>query len=444
MSQQQEHVTLETDHLEEVIESAPPGQPVVVIQYRSRGLPWYAVLPLLVLVPLAAVAAYHRVTSRFRPQEVPGRSPQRLASALTKPGAAVAVTDAQSSENVGTAASSKSATPPSEPLALNSQPLAPGSLAASPAAATNPKASVPAVVAAVQGGSPAAPTPPSGIPKPVSSPGDRPPPPPVPASQDANSLPTAEQPGTLAGPASPKPKRIGFAGLLDDANPFADLQIARTQPAVPRSADPEASPAAASALPSEQKPTPTREEMLQSLKAEAAEKKAELKQLRNLKDHARDTIAAEAMERTEDERLVFRRELSVLLKTGGKKTGAQIDELCDKFGRNYDPELRARLTQVLARSAGRMGRDAKVRLLRLYGVPEAGILDFLANDLHRYINTRNGPRDPNEVRVNAAKQLLSIKLASGSGGTAKAAVGRPGQPGEPNQPETAPLPEPTP
>ena len=46
-------------------------------------------------------------------------------------------------------------------------------------------------------------------------------------------------------------------------------------------------------------------------------------------------------------------------------------------------------------------------MLRDLGVPEPGILDFLANDLHRYINSRNGPRDSNEVRVNAAKQLLA-------------------------------------
>ena len=40
-------VILETDHLEEVIESPPPGQPVVVIQYRTRGFPWYVILPLV-------------------------------------------------------------------------------------------------------------------------------------------------------------------------------------------------------------------------------------------------------------------------------------------------------------------------------------------------------------------------------------------------------------
>jgi hypothetical protein len=234
---------------------------------------------------------------------------------------------------------------------------------------------------------------------------------------------------------------VGFFAPLNDANPFADLDIARTQVSVPGSADPQASPAAGPALASEQTPSPTREQMLESLKAEAAEKKAELNQLRDMKVHAQDAIAAEAQERTEEERVVFRRELAQLLRSVGKKTGTQIDELCDKFGRNYDPEP---LREALKRTYGRIGREEKVRLLRRYGVPEAGILDFLAHDLHRYINTRKGPRDPNEVRVNAAKQLLSIKLASGSGGTAKAAASRTNQPGEVNGRETPPPPEPMP
>ena len=37
---EEENVSLETDHLEEVIETSPPSQPVVVIQYRTRGVPW--------------------------------------------------------------------------------------------------------------------------------------------------------------------------------------------------------------------------------------------------------------------------------------------------------------------------------------------------------------------------------------------------------------------
>src|SRR5271165_5995405 len=74
MIEENEDLNLETDHLEEVIESPPPSQPVVVIQYRSRGVPWYLVLPLLVLVPLGAVAVYHRLYARTHRTFVPPSS----------------------------------------------------------------------------------------------------------------------------------------------------------------------------------------------------------------------------------------------------------------------------------------------------------------------------------------------------------------------------------
>jgi len=71
MIEENQDFNLETDHLKEVIESPPPAQPVVVIQYRTRGVPWYLVLPLLVLVPLGAVAIYHRVSSHAHRTFVP-------------------------------------------------------------------------------------------------------------------------------------------------------------------------------------------------------------------------------------------------------------------------------------------------------------------------------------------------------------------------------------
>ena len=110
-------------------------------------------------------------------------------------------------------------------------------------------------------------------------------------------------------------------------------------------------------------------------------------------------------------RHVPRRARARSCKPGSTKAGQEIDDLCDQYGRDYDPELRKRGDHLLDAIRGRMTREAKVKLLRDLGVPEPAILDFLANELHRTINTRNGPRDSNEVRVNAARQLLGIKLA---------------------------------
>ena len=62
-------VSLESDRLEQLLETAPPGQPVVMIEYRNRGFPWWMLGSVLVLVP-AAVAAiflyYHSVVEKYR------------------------------------------------------------------------------------------------------------------------------------------------------------------------------------------------------------------------------------------------------------------------------------------------------------------------------------------------------------------------------------------
>ncbi len=131
MIEENEDHNLETDHLEEFIESPPPAQPVVVIQYRTRGAPWYLVLPLLVLVPLGAVAVYHRISSRSHRTFVP---PPSVDQSTRQAAESRAVTDALS--GASTAPALQEGLPPAShvdlgaPLALNSQPIAPGSLPA--------------------------------------------------------------------------------------------------------------------------------------------------------------------------------------------------------------------------------------------------------------------------------------------------------------------------
>ena len=115
---------------------------------------------------------------------------------------------------------------------------------------------------------------------------------------------------------------------------------------------------------------------------------------------------AEAAQRVEDERAQFRKALQDILSAGGRDAGKAIDELCDKFGRGYTPELKNRVGAALAHYKGKLTRDGEIRLLRVLGVPEPGILDYLSNRVHRSINSRNGPRDPGEVRIFAARQLL--------------------------------------
>jgi hypothetical protein len=442
MIEENQDLNLETDHLEEVIESQPPGQPVVVIQYRTRGAPWYLVLPLLVLVPLGAVAVYHRVSSRARYTLMP---PPAANQSTRKAAETLAVTESNSEAS---ASATSQGLPPASianlgsPLALNSQPIAPGSVTAflpQPVDGTDQ----------TKPGSPAAAATATKVGEPFKTP----------ASTDlanaasnetaATTLPSvatpANQPGSRVAPTPPvdatrpAPRgsvAIGFSVPDDGDSPFAELPISRGQPGSKANHEQTAvtqGPAEASDPSPDRQPPPTREQLVQDIQAEAAEKAAELKQRREIKDRARDVIDAEAQARVEDERTAFRRDLREATKLSRREAAVQIEDLCNRYGRNYSDDLRSKARLLLSRS-GKMSPQAKVRMLRLYGVPEPGILDFLANEIHHMINSRNGPRDSNEVRIDAAKQLLKIELAKDAGGASK---GLPAQRVRPAAPEVS-------
>jgi hypothetical protein len=401
-------VTLETDHLEEVIETPPPEKPVVVIQYRTRGVPWFLFVPLLLLVPLSAVAIYHRVTSRARAAIVPTPAQPQV---TVKPEQTSASKDLKAVKPGTHGAAPLSplagglAGETLLPLALNSQPIAPGSLPIWPSPAAKSEPAGPTASAAPKPADPSA----ASVPPPASNTAK----PPDPAAAP-KAAPSRTQPEPRSAVA------VGFSlprAGADDDNPFSELDIARNRPGdlLGQPSDPSsAGPSTAASAPDD-RPQPTKEELMDDIQAEAAEKRSELKQLRHLKDHARDEIEAESLARTEEDRAAFRRELLDILKSGSKKVGQEINDLCDKYGRNYDPELRNRVFRSLGKAKGRTTRDAKVKMLRQFGVPEPGILDYLANAMNFTMNSRTGPRNVDEVRVSAARQLLQIKLTGDPG-----------------------------
>ena len=430
MIEENQDFNLETDHLKEVIESPPPAQPVVVIQYRTRGVPWYLVLPLLVLVPLGAVAVYHRVSSRVRYPLVP---PPSADQSTRKAAERQAVPGALSEASVSAALQrlpSASIGDLGAPLALNSQPIAPGSLPAvlpAPATAakadlTKPASPAAATPAATKEGEPSKSAGSSDLAK--AAPGVTVASTPPPAATLVNE-PGPQAAATPVDATRPAPRgtvAIGFSVPADNDSPFAELDISRRLPASTADQEQPAAnngPAAASDPSPDRQPQPTQDQLLQDIQAEAAQKNADLKQRRDLKDRAREVVDAESQARVEDERAAFRRDLREAIKLSRKEAATQIDDLCNRYGRNYSDELRSKARFLLERYGGKMSREAKVRMLRLHGVPEAGILDFLANEIHHMVNSRNGPRDSNDVRIDAAKQLLSIKLVKDAGGASK-------------------------
>ena len=65
-----------------------------------------------------------------------------------------------------------------------------------------------------------------------------------------------------------------------------------------------------------------------------------------------------------------------------------------------------------------MTLDSKANLLRHFGMPEAGILDYLANEVHHSsYNSRNGPRTKDQVLIIAATQLLKTRLPRNNRGS---------------------------
>jgi hypothetical protein len=390
-----------------------PGQPVVVIQYRTRGLPWYLVLPMLVLVALGAVSFYHNfLRSRSRLVPVDDSSPTR------NPGKARPAELASSGpvppnpfdNGPGALALPFGGIP--GPLSLNSQPLP---KAVTPAPGTEVKSEnpvlVPAAVAAKDDRTS------SGPPAGMAAPGAAkmpPPTPPTPVTKEGRGdhprVAPSGQPTSR--PDERVPLAVGFSVPTDEDNPFSVFPISRAPADRKPSEPPPDDPAMdrAEARPETDHPVPTRDQVFDEIRAEADEKKAELKEVRGLKERAREEVAAESLQRLEAQRVDFRQQLEEILKSGSPTMGKEIDELCDKFGRAYDPLIRKKASYVLSHLTGKLTLQTKVKVLRKVGVPEPGVLDFLANELHHYVNSRNGPRDKDDVRVHAARQLLLMRL----------------------------------
>jgi hypothetical protein len=388
-----------------------------VIQYRTRGLPWYVILPSFLIVALVAAAgSYSFLASRARPYPFTGplggpvvQSPPLAPATDVKSGPAglpaLASTDVVADLIPG-------------PLSLNTQPVGP----------------TPTHVAKVsqETAKPAEPTPaptkaqPPAADSNTASPSEPPQataPVAATASGDVTRSLVAATPNPAEKPVVKNPLAVGFSIPANVENPFDVLPISPKTPGLPRIEDregPSTDQALADAAGPDQQATPSLKELNDQLQAEAAEKKADINQIRDLKDRARSQVDAEALARVDEERATFHDQLSEIVQSRSSKAGKQIDDLCNQYGRAYDTELRAKINHYLSRMNGRTSREVKVKFLRDMGVPEPAILDFLANEIHRYINSRNGPRDSNQVRVNAAKLLLSYKLPKSKGSASKA------------------------
>ena len=420
-------LTLENEQLDQYLEAAEPDPPVVVVQYRKRGIPSWVVFLLVVLTPLGSIAIYHFLFfERYRVQaEQSKRTLDRWLESRPS------VRPIQGNEGaVPLAASPQPGLPAPEQSGKSGSAPAPLAATAAPVASSTATVSAPPTGAAAvsAAGPPAGPPTPRDAPSRSAGPGVTDPiqaaslpanpataqpkeNPPLSADGNQPAVPADGSSTAASKPAGPRLRTIL-------ANPFADADppaapaplvpqdgagpaLGRAENAARRAQDPLlANKDANKALPAPA-PLPSREESLRQFEEEAAKKQAEI--LTAELNRERDRHA-----RRYEERVKFREELREILRTRGKEAAPDIDSLAKRYGFDVDP-----VKKKQAEKAWRVSRKSlpfKVRMIRSLDLPESLILDFLSDDLYVRLRTRNGPHNESELRIIAAKQLLGFEL----------------------------------
>jgi hypothetical protein len=452
--------TLETDHLEQLLETPAPPQPVVVVQYRNRGVPTWVYFLSVMLVPPTALYVYHRtVVEKYNVRAAEDRSLLALqikkerallpliretppsTAVLPEPKAAAGdgqdAGDASGSAIPGTAAASVVLHPAAKAPAPSNPPQSVASSVPSPTQpqgrASEPISPNPGPVVGQSGAV-------ADQPGPAGAAENR-----NPFSQEKTTALTTRSDvldpfATLESPPKP-PIPNGGEGLAADAGMTGDPLSAEIRgpggesgnvanrgrllviaPDKPKDGaadvashvfpgEPRADGAAAgdqAAKPSGRigpqplAPLPTKEESEREINEAAAKLKAE-------KDSEVENRIFEIRGQRFEEQLKFRDELRELVKTKGNQAGPDIAKLKQRYDYEVDPVRWGQAYDWWRNSRAVSFRD-KVKYVRSIDIPETAILELMCASLHNTIGTRQGPRDTNEVWVRAAEQLLRFEL----------------------------------
>jgi hypothetical protein len=407
-------ISLDADKLEQLLEVPAPAQPVVMIEYRNRGVPWWLLVTLIVVVPLVAVVVYQQVIV------------ERYAAAASK--ANYDLAKAKVADNNTPVAEE----PRTDPMPVErASPPAAAPVVISAQAAPQPEAPEP--------GSPPSPSEPKAAPASAEKKVD------APALASAGEPPESRVrsifPIQLEGAANaPEPKSAGAgsprpASAAQDRTTFEEpigADPALSQPSRAVSSGPgegrptdngttepiAVDPAAGSVDPASHpqtippvQPLPTADEMRRQLAQESAEISAR-KAEEPLEQNDRQRV------RRYENRVLFHDELRVLLNGDLKRAGEEIDALARRRRGDTDPRNLAKARAIWRR--GQVPLATRVNQIRALDVSECDILNFMSDNLFALMHAKGGPRDSNDLRVRAARQLLSCKLP---GATAPAAAG---------------------
>jgi hypothetical protein len=325
-------------------EAANSPPPLVVVQYRRRGLGSLLMPPALIVSAAAVILAYRVQAPDWRGLK-PGVSPGLARSTTARP----------------------------EPTPSRPAPAEAG-------------AEAEPIVVRVE----MKPPPPA-----IEEPRFPPPPPIVPKAEDeAPAVPKDPTRAEVRAMNRPRPGPLIRPKLIFKLAPFAQARAAGPAPEV------------------------VAQQAWDDIRREAERKAAERAELERLKkaapvlmqrDHRRRTVERleRARDRADADRTPFRVDLARLVELLGDRAAPRIRSLCDRYGRDTLPEIE----EYVATAIGNVSRydvRGRIEVCRRYGLPEALILEGLAQDQARDIEARDGPRDESEALVRAARALLAV------------------------------------
>ncbi len=156
---------------------------------------------------------------------------------------------------------------------------------------------------------------------------------------------------------------------------------------------------------------PAKEDILGDIERESKDKKAMQQNLLGQKQRADVEIFEDSLARVQADRAAFREDVDKAIKNLGNDAGAEIDRLCQQYGREPLPRAMVAYHSIQRMRPPRMTLAMDLDMMRTAGLPEAMVLDKLAERIKgTTMKRREGPRDPNEALVRAAKQLLAMPL----------------------------------
>ncbi len=154
------------------------------------------------------------------------------------------------------------------------------------------------------------------------------------------------------------------------------------------------------------------EDILRDIEREAEQKAAEKKFLSALKPQVRAMQLEEELDRSKNSRTSFREDLRKALNMPNELAVAEIERLCLQYGKDPGPDVVNTYKRIDRLAPSRRVPQTDVDLMRISGFPETTILLRLTESLKNTMKTRGGPRDEKELKIKAAKLLLTFPVKS--------------------------------